>query len=189
MTKFCPECGTKQRDDNTHFCSNCGFDFSQIDNRNADSIIVPIDSNEGSTVSKPNAFDNSSQNNSSVSKANRPNSQAYSNVNNQNNSSSTNRTSYSNSRNNANNGSDGFLSNLSFNKCFLAFAILFILLFLIGFIGNATQTEPTSDNGLTSFMDSSGNYVMSSIMEELNDNRSSNDDSIYNYLSYDSDSS
>ena len=27
MTKFCPECGFKQKDENNHFCSNCGFDL------------------------------------------------------------------------------------------------------------------------------------------------------------------
>ena len=33
MTKFCPECGTQQCDDNVKYCSNCGFDFSKIENR------------------------------------------------------------------------------------------------------------------------------------------------------------
>ena len=32
MTKFCPECGFKQKDENNHFCSNCGYDFSKLEN-------------------------------------------------------------------------------------------------------------------------------------------------------------
>ena len=41
MTKFCPECGTQQREDNVKFCSNCGFDFSKIENNNVSQGISP----------------------------------------------------------------------------------------------------------------------------------------------------
>ena len=46
MTKFCPECGTKQKSDNNHFCSNCGFDFSRLEEK----INIPIESNDSDSI-------------------------------------------------------------------------------------------------------------------------------------------
>lgn len=71
-----------------------------------------------------------------------------------------------------------FLSNLSFNKCFLAFAILLIFLVVLGMISEATQTEPYSDNGLTSFMESSSGYGLSDFIED-SDNYYYDSDSEY----------
>ena len=57
MTKFCPECGFKQKDENNHFCSNCGYDFSKLESSDKDSnspdnssINVPITSGSDESV-------------------------------------------------------------------------------------------------------------------------------------------
>lgn len=201
MTKFCPECGTKQRDDNNHYCPNCGFDFSRLetdsnlnlaDSKKDDdnsSVDVPISSLEGSEDSKfdTDAKSNVDSNDSSVSSSNnklssgssvprsstkKPSTTAKVS------SSSTKRTKNYSSKSYNND----FLSNLSFNKCFLAFAVLLIILFVIGMISDATETEPYSDDGLTSFMYESDNYNLDSFIEDYN----SYDDSDYDsdYLSY-----
>ena len=58
MAKFCPECGFEQHNDSNRYCSNCGFDFSKVENNiksegdDNSSVIVHIDSDDG-PVSKP----------------------------------------------------------------------------------------------------------------------------------------
>ena len=190
MTKFCPECGFKQKDENNHFCSNCGFDFSKLESSNMDSNIsdnssinVPIASgsdesvdtgqvgfdSEKSVVSSPVS---STSDSSSVSKPRTSVSKISHNSNNQ-------RKSNSSNKSRINNSSNGFLSNLTFNKCFLAFAILLIIMVIGGMLVQTTE-EPYSDNGLTSFMDSSGHNDLSDIWDESSyDNDDSED-----YLSF-----
>ena len=48
-------------------------------------------------------------------------------------------------------------------------------------IGQASQREPYSDDGLTSFMESSSSYGLSDFIEDSNNNY---DDSDSDYLSY-----
>ena len=194
MTKFCPECGFKQKDENNHFCSNCGYDFSKLESSDKDSnspdnssINVPINSDcKGSPDSSPvssdldssSVFDpiSSSSDSSSVSKPRTSVSKISHNSNNQ-------RKSNSSNKSRINNSSNGFLSNLTFNKCFLAFALLLIIMVIGGMLVQTTQ-EPYSDNGLTSFMDSSGHNDLSDIWDESSyDNDDSED-----YLSFDDDS-
>ena len=194
MTKFCPECGFKQKDENNHFCSNCGYDFSKLESSDKDSnspdnssINVPINSDsKGSADSSPvssdldssSVFDpiSSSSDSSSVSKPRTSVSKISHNSNNQ-------RKSNSSNKSRINNSSNGFLSNLTFNKCFLAFALLLIIMVIGGMLVQTTQ-EPYSDNGLTSFMDSSGHNDLSDIWDESSyDNDDSED-----YLSFDDDS-
>lgn len=181
MTKFCPECGTKQ-DDKNHYCSNCGFDFSKLENMGSvsnesddSSINVPIDSGSvdsdlggsGSVDSKPA---------SSVSKPKNPISS--SNSNNQRKSNSTTRTKATNHSNTTKKFSNGFLSNLSFAKCFLALAVVLAILAIIGML--STTQEPYSGHGLTSFMESSSHYDLNDFLE---DTKYDNDYS-YDYLDY-----
>lgn len=194
MTKFCPECGFKQKDENNHFCSNCGYDFSKLESSDKDSnspdnssINVPINSDsKGSPDSSPvssdldssSVFDpiSSSSDSSSVSKPRTSVSKISHNSNNQ-------RKSNSSNKSRINNSSNGFLSNLTFNKCFLAFALLLIIMVIGGMLVQTTQ-EPYSENGLTSFMDSSGHNDLSDIWDESSyDNDDSED-----YLSFDDDS-
>ena len=93
------------------------------------------------------------------------------------------RKSNSSNKSRINNSSNGFLSNLTFNKCFLAFALLLIIMVIGGMLVQTTQ-EPYSENGLTSFMDSSGHNDLSDIWDESSyDNDDSED-----YLSFDDDS-
>ena len=75
---------------------------------------------------------------------------------------------------------NGFLSNLSFNKCFLAFAVLMIILVILGMIAQ-TDKEPYSDDGLTSFMERSSSYGLSDFIEDSNNYY---DDYDSDYLSY-----
>ncbi len=172
MTKFCPECGTQQRDDNVKFCSNCGFDFSKIENKEdskgigQESIKIDISGSDDSNKSSPSSVQSSGVNSSNKSSP----------------KVSTARTgdskkSSSSGQINKNTSSDGLLSNLSFNKCFFAFAALLIFLTIFGMILQVTETEPSSDYGLTSFMESSGDYSI--------DNSYYYEDSDYNsnYLS------
>ena len=194
MTKFCPECGFKQKDENNHFCSNCGYDFSKLESSDKDSnspdnssINVPINSDsKGSADSSPVSSDldsssvfgpiSSSSDSSSVSKPRTSVSKISHNSNNQ-------RKSNSSNKSRINNSSNGFLSNLTFNKCFLAFALLLIIMVIGGMLVQTTQ-EPYSENGLTSFMDSSGHNDLSDIWDESSyDNDDSED-----YLSFDDDS-
>lgn len=148
MVKFCPECGKEQRDDEAKYCSNCGFDFSKVEsNRDSDAVNVHISSNDDS-VSKPVSSENQ--------RVDVPISPDRNNVSKPASSSNTKSTSsnYSNSKPKVNQSND-FLSNLTFNKCFGAFAALLIILLVIGLISESMDTEPYSDNGLTSFMQSS----------------------------------
>ena len=205
MTKFCPECGTKQRDDNNKYCSNCGFDFSSIendsnlnlsdsineeDNSSVDVPIAPLESSDdskfdtdakSSVASRDSSASNSSEvsaspsakstNSSSAPRSSTKKPSTTAKVS----SSSTTRTKNYSSKND-------LFSNLTFNKCFLAFAILLIIMVIIGMISDATETEPYSDDGLTSFMYESNNYNLNSFLDDYN----SYDDSDYDsdYLSY-----
>ena len=197
MTKFCPECGTKQRDDNNKYCSNCGFDFSSLendsnlnlsdsikeeDNSSVDIPIAPLEGMEDSKFdtdakSSVASSDSSASSSSKVSESSsaprsstkKPSTTAKVS------SSTTTRTKNYSSKND-------LLSNLTFNKCFLAFAVLLIIMVIIGMISDATETEPYSDDGLTSFMYESNNYNLNSFLEDY-----SYDDSDYDsdYLSND----
>lgn len=203
MTKFCPECGTKQRDDNNHYCPNCGFDFSSLekdsnlnwagsekdlnlDNSSVDVPIEPLDKEDSKFAADPKSSvassDSSASSSSKVSASSsspRSSTKKPSTSSAKVSSSSTTRTKDYSSKSSKNN----LLSNLTFNKCFLAFAILLILLVIIGMISDASQTEPYSDHGLTSFMYESNNYDLDSFLEDSNSYYDSDDDS--NYLSYD----
>lgn len=200
MTKFCPECGTKQRDDNNHYCSNCGFDFSRLekdsnldladskkdeDNSSVDVPIAPLEGSEDSkfgtdaksSVASSNSSASSSSKVSASSSAPRSSTKKPSTTAKVSSSSTKRTKNYSSKSYN-----NDFLSILSFNKCFLAFAVLLIILFIIGMISDATETEPYSDDGLTSFMYESNNYNLNSFLDDYN----SYDDSDYDsdYLSY-----
>ena len=190
MAKFCPECGFEQHNDDNRYCSNCGFDFSKVENNiksegdDNSSDIVHIDSDEG-PVSKPV--------NSTDSKVISPSSTASSTSN----SSSTNNTKRSAGSSakttktyTSKSSNNDFLSNLSFNKCFLAFAVLLIIMVIGGMIIQVTDTEPYSEHGLTSFMDRSNSYGLSDFIEDSNNNYDDSndyyDDYDNDYLSYDS---
>ena len=184
MAKFCPECGFEQHNDDNRYCSNCGFDFSKVENSiksegdDNSSVIVHIDSDEG-PVSKPV--------NSTDSKVISPSSVASSTASTANNSSTNNtKTSAGSSAKTtktytSKSSNNDFLSNLSFNKCFLAFAVLLIIMVIGGMIIQVTDTEPYSEHGLTSFMDRSNSYGLSDFIEDSNNNY---DDYDYDYLSY-----
>ena len=186
MAKFCPECGFEQHNDSNRYCSNCGFDFSKVENNiksegdDNSSVIVHIDSDEG-PVSKPV--------NSTDSKVISPSSVASSTASTANNSSTNNtKTSAGSSAKTtktytSKSSNNDFLSKLTFNKCFLAFAVLLIILLIIGMFAQL-DPEPHSDHGLTSFMESSNSYSYSDFMDDSNDYY---DDSDYDYLSYDED--
>ena len=189
MAKFCPECGFKQHNDNNRYCSNCGFDFfkveSNIKSEESDnsSITVPITSDD-EVVSKPakstdsKTIGSSSSVSSSDSSAKSSSSSVSSTISTAKSSSTssakTTKTYTSKSSNN------GFLSNLSFNKCFLAFAVLMIILVILGMIAQ-TDKEPYSDDGLTSFMERSSSYGLSDFIEDSNNYY---DDYDSDYLSY-----
>ena len=190
MTKFCPECGFEQHNDNNRYCSNCGFDFSNVESNikseepDNSSIVVPITSDvdpvskpakstDSKTISSSSSVSSTGSNSKSSSSAGV--STASSSKSSSSSSTKTTKTSTSKSSNN------DFLSNLSFNKCFLAFAVLLIILVIIGMISQVTQTEPYSDDGLTSFMERSSSYGLSDFIEDSNNDY---DDSSYDYLSY-----
>ena len=189
MAKFCPECGFEQHNDNNRYCSNCGFDFSKVENNiksedDNSSVIVPINSDDG-PVSKPagatdsKVIKSTSTASSTASSANGSTGSSASSTAKGSSVSSakTTKTSTSKSSNN------DFLSNLTFNKCFLAFAVLLIIFFIIGMFAQL-DPEPSSDHGLTSFMERSDSYVLSDFIDDSNNYY---DDSDYNYLSYDED--
>ena len=205
MTKFCPECGTKQRDDNNHYCSNCGFDFFRLDNdsnlnladskkeEDNSSVDVPIAPLEGSEDSKFDtdakssvaSRDSSASSSSEVSaspSAKSTNSSSAPRSSTKKPSTTAKVSSSSNTRTKNYSSKNDLFSNLTFNKCFLAFAVLLIILVIIGMISDATETEPYSDDGLTSFMYESNNYNLNSFLDDYN----SYDDSDYDsdYLSY-----
>ena len=176
MAKFCPECGFEQHNDNNRYCSNCGFDFSKLESNiqseesDNSSIVVPISSDDG-PVSKPKVSDSSI----STSTKSPASSSAKNTIDSAGSSAKTTKHNRPKSTNN------DFLSNLTFNKCFLSFAVLLILLVIIGMLSQATQTEPYSDDGLTSFMERSSSYGLSDFIEDSNNDY---DDSSSDYLSY-----
>ena len=217
MTKFCPECGTKQRDDNNHYCPNCGFDFSSLerdsnlnlvdsdndkildlDNSSVDVPIEPLDKEDSKFAAEAKSSVASSDSSASSSSAKSPISSIDSSTSSSSaprsstkkpstssvkvSSSSTKRTkNYS-----SNSSKNDLLSNLSFNKCFLAFAVLLIIMVIGGMILDATVTEPYSDDGLTSFMYESNNYNLDSFIEDYNSYDDSDSESDYlSYAAYD----
>ena len=180
MAKFCPECGFEQHNDDNRYCSNCGFDFSKVENNiksegdDNSSVIVHIDSDEG-PVSKPV--------NSTDSKVISPSSTASSTSN----SSSTNNTKSSAGSSakttktyTSKSSNNDFLSKLTFNKCFLAFAVLLIIFVTIGMFAQL-DPEPSSDHGLTSFMERSNSYGLSDFIDDSNNYYGGSDS---DYLSY-----
>lgn len=176
MAKFCPECGFEQHNDDNRYCSNCGFDFSKLENNiksegdDNSSVIVHIDSDEDS-VSKTSSGTSPTASSANVSTGSSASSTAKgSSVS----STKTTKTYTSKSSNN------DFLSKLTFNKCFLAFAVLLIILLIIGMFAQL-DPEPHSDHGLTSFMERSNSYSYSDFIEDSNNYY---DDSDYDYLSY-----
>ena len=193
MAKFCPECGFEQHNDDNRYCSNCGFDFSKVENNiksegdDNSSVIVHIDSDEGpvskpadstnSKVISPSSTASSTASTTKVSSTSGTKSSAGS-------SAKTTKTYTSKSSNN------DFLSKLTFNKCFLAFAVLLIIMVIGGMIIQVTDTEPYSEHGLTSFMDRSNSYGLSDFIEDSNNNYDDSndyyDDYDNDYLSYDS---
>ena len=189
MAKFCPECGFEQHNDNNRYCSNCGFDFSKVESNikseesDNSSITVPITSDD-EVVSKPAKSTDSKTigSSSSVSSSDSGVKSSSSSV------SSTGSSAKSSSTSSAKttktytskSSNNGFLSYLSFNKCFLAFAVLMIILMIIGMIAQ-TDKEPYSDDGLTSFMERSSSYGLSDFIEDSNNYY---DDYDSDYLSY-----
>ncbi|WP_405324287.1 hypothetical protein [Methanobrevibacter sp.] len=189
MAKFCPECGFKQHNDNNRYCSNCGFDFSKVESNikseesDNSSITVPITSDD-EVVSKPakstdsktigSSSSVSSSDSGVISSSSSVSSTGSSAKSSSTSSAKTTKTYTSKSSNN------GFLSNLSFNKCFLAFAVLMIILVILGMIAQ-TDKEPYSDDGLTSFMERSSSYGLSDFIEDSNNYY---DDYDSDYLSY-----
>ena len=123
MTKFCPECGFEQHNDNNRYCSNCGFDFSKLESdiksqeSDNSSVVVPISSDD-SPVSKPKVPDSSTSTSTKSPDGSSPKKTISS-------AGSSAKTAKPNRPKSTNND---FLSNLTFNKCFLAFAVLLILL-------------------------------------------------------------
>ena len=209
MTKFCPECGTKQRDDNNHYCPNCGFDFSSLekdsnlnwagsekdlnlDNSSVDVPIEPLDKEDSkfaadakSSVASSDSSASSSSKVSASSSAKSPTSSSSPRSSTKKPSTSSAKVSSSSTKRtknySSNSSKNDLLSNLSFNKCFLAFAVLLIIMVIGGMILEATETEPYSDDGLTSFMYESNNYDLNSFLEDSNNYY---DDSDSDYLSY-----
>ena len=203
MAKFCPECGFKQHNDNNRYCSNCGFDFSKVESNikseesDNSSITVPITSDD-EVVSKPAKSTDSktigssssvSSSDSGVKSSSSSVSSSDSGVKSSSSSvSSTGSSAKSSSTSSAKttktytskSSNNGFLSNLSFNKCFLAFAVLMIILVILGMIAQ-TDKEPYSDDGLTSFMERSSSYGLSDFIEDSNNYY---DDYDSDYLSY-----
>ena len=203
MAKFCPECGFKQHNDNNRYCSNCGFDFSKVESNikseesDNSSITVPITSDD-EVVSKP-AKSTDSKNIGSSSSVSSSDSGVISSsssvsssdsgvISSSSSVSSTGSSAKSSSTSSAKttktytskSSNNGFLSNLSFNKCFLAFAVLMIILVILGMIAQ-TDKEPYSDDGLTSFMERSSSYGLSDFIEDSNNYY---DDYNSDYLSY-----
>ena len=186
MAKFCPECGFEQHNDSNRYCSNCGFDFSKVENNinsegdDNSSVIVHIDSDED-PVSKPaDAKDSKVIKSTSTASSTASNAKGSSTPSTKSSAGSSAKTTKTHTSKSSNND---FLSNLTFNKCFLAFAVLLIIFFIIGMFAQL-DPEPSSDHGLTSFMESSNSYSYSDFMDDSNNYY---DDSDYNYLSYDED--
>ena len=183
MAKFCPECGFEQHNDSNRYCSNCGFDFSKVENNiksegyDNSSVIVHIDSDED-PVSKPaDAKDSKVIKSTSTASSTASNAKGSSTPSTKSSSVSSAKTTKTHTSKSSNND---FLSNLTFNKCFLAFAVLLIIFFIIGMFAQL-DPEPSSDHGLTSFMERSNSYSYSDFIEDSNNYY---DDSDYDYLNY-----
>ena len=183
MAKFCPECGFEQHNDSNRYCSNCGFDFSKVENNiksegdDNSSVIVHIDSDED-PVSKPaDAKDSKVIKSTSTASSTASNAKGSSTPSTKSSAGSSAKTTKTHTSKSSNND---FLSNLTFNKCFLAFAVLLIIFFIIGMFAQL-DPEPSSDHGLTSFMESSNSYSYSDFMDDSNNYY---DDSDYDYLNY-----
>ena len=203
MAKFCPECGFEQHNDNNRYCSNCGFDFSKVESNikseesDNSSITVPITSDD-EVVSKPakstdsktigSSSSVSSSDSGVISSSSSVSSSDSGVISSSSSVSSTGSSAKSSSTSSAKttktytskSSNNGFLSNLSFNKCFLAFAVLMIILVILGMIAQ-TDKEPYSDDGLTSFMERSSSYGLSDFIEDSNNYY---DDYDSDYLSY-----
>lgn len=181
MAKFCPECGFEQHNDNNRYCSNCGFDFSKLENniKSSDnsSIVVPIDSDENSVSKNVGSADSKAIKSSSTASSTASTAKGPS-------SSSTKSSAGSSARTTKNytskSSSNDFLSKLTFNKCFLAFAVILIIFFIIGMFAQL-DPEPSSDNGLTSFMERSNSYGLSDFIDDSNNYYGGSDS---DYLSY-----
>ena len=183
MAKFCPECGFEQHNDSNRYCSNCGFDFSKVENKiksegdDNSSVIVHIDSDED-PVSKPaDAKDSKVIKSTSSASSTASNAKGSSTPSTKSSSVSSAKTTKTHTSKSSNND---FLSNLTFNKCFLAFAVLLIIFVTIGMFAQL-DPEPSSDHGLTSFMERSNSYSYSDFIEDSNNYY---DDSDYDYLNY-----
>lgn len=178
MTKFCPECGTQQRDDSVKYCSNCGFDFSKLENKiegqgiNQESIKIDIEGSDDTGSNNSSSSSVQGSNNSSPKAS-------TTRINDSTKSSSAGQIKNTSS-------SSNILSSLSFNKCLVACLVLFIFLAVLGMIVEFTEPEPFSDRGLTSFMESSGNNDYNSYLQDSDYYDNSNYDSDYDsdYLSY-----
>ena len=174
MTKFCPECGTKQHTDDARFCSNCGFDFSKLEEN--EKITVSISSDESDSNSNSSVS-------SSGTVSNKPSNSTYKPSNSTYKSSNSSHKSSNSSHKKVSFDSKGFLSNLSIAKCFAILAVLLIFLTVLGMLVQTTETEPTSDEGLTSFMENSHSQVPDFLQDDYYDSNDGYDDS-YDFLSY-----
>ena len=211
MTKFCPNCGYEQHNDDNRFCSQCGYEFpdfivneqsDSIDNKNNELDSVINNNDESSTIDNNNdEFSTLSNENEESTTKNDDGikiilkNETSENKNNDSINSKTKNSGVasSNSKSKVKTvtpKSNDFLSNLTFNRCFAAFAILIIILAVIGMISEATQTEPYSDKGLSSFLEesNSGTYVdgygnIDSLEDFLDYSDNQKDDSDYDYLS------
>ena len=184
MAKFCPECGLEQHNEDNRYCSNCGFDFSKVENSikseedDNSTVIVPINSDDSPIPKPADSRDSkviSPSSTASSKESTAKGSSVSSTKNSAGSSAKTTKTSTSKSSNN------DFLSKLTFNKCFLAFAVLLIIFVTIGMFAQL-DPEPSSDHGLTSFMERSNSYGLSDFIDDSNDYY---DDYDNDYLSYD----
>lgn len=181
MAKFCPECGFEQHNDNNRYCSNCGFDFSKVENniKSADnsSIVVPIDSDENSVSKNVGSADSKAIKSSSTASSTASTAKGYSTSSTKSSAGSSVKTTKTYT---SKSSSNDFLSHLTFNKCFLAFAVLLIIMLIIGMFAQL-DPEPSSDNGLTSFMERSNSYGLSDFIDDSNNYYGGSDS---DYLSY-----
>ena len=181
MAKFCPECGFEQHNDNNRYCSNCGFDFSKLENniKSSDnsSIVVPIDSDENSVSKNVGSADSKAIKSSSTASSTASTAKGYSTSSTKSSAGSSVKTTKTYA---SKSSSNDFLSKLTFNKCFLAFAVLLIIMLIIGMFAQL-DPEPSSDNGLTSFMERSNSYGLSDFIDDSNNYYGGSDS---DYLSY-----
>ena len=179
MAKFCPECGFEQHNDDNRYC--CGFDFSKLENniKSSDnsSIVVPIDSDENSVSKNVGSADSKAIKSSSTASSTASTAKGYSTSSTKSSAGSSVKTTKTYA---SKSSSNDFLSKLTFNKCFLAFAVLLIIMLIIGMFAQL-DPEPSSDNGLTSFMERSNSYGLSDFIDDSNNYYGGSDS---DYLSY-----